>query len=399
MGDGWDSIPADVFLDILLRIPPSPRRRLRLVCRHWRDIIDERAHEPVATGPREGCSRELDLQGCGVDSVDGVVDVARVSLIGTCNGLLCLRRKRGDIAVANPVIGETVVVDPPPTSLCRDKSSYSFGYHPATGQYKVVHVPCNEWGSDLVAVHVFTLGDAAWQWRAVPAPAGSSCLLRFGLATVDGVTYWATKDGERIMSFDLKDERFEAVEAPPLLGQQPPLGSCHLFFEEQGSCHLTDVGRKLGLVVVSDAPDEFKTSKTEVWVLEDGTWVERYTVLADGWYRPPQKIALPHFAHGEHVLTIYKPFTWTCASCELTLEAHRPRQERKMRTCGMVRVGAPRPETTVGVYDIWSDLRTFAYVETREPLLVYGEKPRRINDNWDEEFGFEDSFLLRLEEV
>ncbi|OEL15588.1 hypothetical protein BAE44_0023391 [Dichanthelium oligosanthes] len=50
MSDGWHGIPADVFLKILLRIPPSPRRRLRLVCRHWRDAIDERTPEPRACG-------------------------------------------------------------------------------------------------------------------------------------------------------------------------------------------------------------------------------------------------------------------------------------------------------------------------------------------------------------
>ena len=45
MADRWDGIPADVFVEILQRLPPSPRRRLRLVCRHWHDVIDERAPE------------------------------------------------------------------------------------------------------------------------------------------------------------------------------------------------------------------------------------------------------------------------------------------------------------------------------------------------------------------
>ena len=47
MGDGWDGIPfpADVFSETLRRIPLCPRRRLRLVCRHWHDVIDERAPE------------------------------------------------------------------------------------------------------------------------------------------------------------------------------------------------------------------------------------------------------------------------------------------------------------------------------------------------------------------
>ena len=48
MADRWDGIPADVFVEILQRLPPSPRRRLRLVCRHWRGVIDGHAPGPQA---------------------------------------------------------------------------------------------------------------------------------------------------------------------------------------------------------------------------------------------------------------------------------------------------------------------------------------------------------------
>ncbi|KAM0916576.1 hypothetical protein ACQ4PT_010117 [Festuca glaucescens] len=30
----------DVLADILTRLPPNTRRRVRLVCRHWRHLID-----------------------------------------------------------------------------------------------------------------------------------------------------------------------------------------------------------------------------------------------------------------------------------------------------------------------------------------------------------------------
>ncbi|WVZ61512.1 hypothetical protein U9M48_011373 [Paspalum notatum var. saurae] len=44
-GQGWDG--ADVLVEILQRItPPSCRLRLRLVCRHWRNVIDERLPAP-----------------------------------------------------------------------------------------------------------------------------------------------------------------------------------------------------------------------------------------------------------------------------------------------------------------------------------------------------------------
>ncbi|CAN6333225.1 unnamed protein product [Urochloa humidicola] len=121
---GWDGIPADVFLDILLRIPLCPRRRLRLICRHWRDVIDERVPEPRACAKvlafsnerghhrayvvenltRGGLSRELDLL-----QRRNRQDAADVRLIGTCNGLLCLLRRR-DIAVINPATRESLAV-------------------------------------------------------------------------------------------------------------------------------------------------------------------------------------------------------------------------------------------------------------------------------------------------
>lgn len=193
---------------------------------------------------------KLDLKGSGVDSSDAFSGMVR--LIGTCNGLLCLRRKRGDIAVTNPaVIGETIAVEPPLTWHARCESTHSFGYHPATGQYKIVHVPCNEHQgseSELYAVNVFALGDGSWRWREVPAPAGSSCLLSFGLVSIDGVTYWVTMDGNGIMSFHLKDERVAHVELPPVPVAQP--------MEFRQPCHLTDVRGRLGLVAC-DLPEEF----------------------------------------------------------------------------------------------------------------------------------------------
>jgi CRP-like cAMP-binding protein len=41
-GTTWWSLPTDAFVEILLRLPPSWQRLVRLVCRHWRAIIDER---------------------------------------------------------------------------------------------------------------------------------------------------------------------------------------------------------------------------------------------------------------------------------------------------------------------------------------------------------------------
>lgn len=44
MDEGW-GYPTDTLVEILLRLPPGTRRRFRLVCRHWRNVIDERTSE------------------------------------------------------------------------------------------------------------------------------------------------------------------------------------------------------------------------------------------------------------------------------------------------------------------------------------------------------------------
>ncbi|CAL4900538.1 unnamed protein product [Urochloa decumbens] len=388
---GWDGIPADVFLDILLRIPLCPRRRLRLVCRHWRDIIDERAPEPRACakvlafsndgGPHRAYiiddlthggvrRRELDLLHHSRQ------DAAEVRLIGTCNGLLCLLRSH-DIAVINPATRELLAVGLP--SACyygRNEATYSFGYHPATGRYKIVHVPHYR-AARLDAVRVLTLGDhgPGAAWRDVPAPPGSSCLLRFGLVTVGaGVTYWVTEDAKRIMSLDLKDDRVAVVESPPMPVPLVPFNGYGPEYVNAYPCRLTEVHGKLGLA--ARRPCDGDMSKTEVWVLEGGkeqemAWVKRCTVLAGGAVTR-QEIALPHAMHGEHVLTTYMPGVLSGRQ-QLTLSAHRPRDERKTRPCGVVRVDVPKPETVVGVFESCG-VRTFAYVETGEPLSFYGDK-------------------------
>ena len=40
----------DVLVEILLRLHPNTRRRLRLVCRHWRDVVGTPLANPYRAG-------------------------------------------------------------------------------------------------------------------------------------------------------------------------------------------------------------------------------------------------------------------------------------------------------------------------------------------------------------
>ncbi|KAL6644613.1 hypothetical protein ACP70R_016221 [Stipagrostis hirtigluma subsp. patula] len=381
MGEGWDMIPADAFVVILLRLPPSSRRRLRLVCRHWRDVVDERtperqarakilafvaehgrSHAYVSDDCRSGKAPEPGGRSREVWSSGGADGM---SMVGTCNGLLCLHRKNdGGVVLVNPVTGAMLAVPPPPPPAttsdrrCLETAdTYSFAYLPATGQHKIVHLPCRRGGA-FDAVHVFTLG-VDTSWREVPAPPGSSCCLSFGLAGVGGATYWVTKDAERLVSFDLKDER--VAFAKPLLVPVPSPAWALLGY----SCRLADVGGRLGIAIC--CINEPETSKTEVWVLEDDqAWARRCTVVVRG-QKPNYEVASPHFAHGEYVLTSC-PRWQSDGTGVMTMCAHLPREDEDgMLQGGVVRIDNPEQGPAVRE-DVGYSFRTFVYVETTEPL-------------------------------
>jgi hypothetical protein len=113
-------LATDVLVDILLRLPPSSRRRARLVCRHWRAAVDDRTPEMQSRAVRTLISvwNTFTLSGSGyvVDDLSGGRSRKRygkVDVIGTCNGLICMcndEKPGGAVTLANPVTGEELVV-------------------------------------------------------------------------------------------------------------------------------------------------------------------------------------------------------------------------------------------------------------------------------------------------
>ncbi|KAM0878060.1 hypothetical protein ACQ4PT_035104 [Festuca glaucescens] len=199
----------------------------------------------------------------------------------------------GALTLLNPATGEYLPV-PPPFADRRYTSvdiewgdTYSFAYHPITGRYKVVQVPCSykDCGREFEfdAVRVLTLGET--MWREVPC--GAKCKLAAGIVSADGTTYWVTvtKDGAaRIVSFDLMDERIISATVPA------PVRCDHYW--------LSEVRGRLGFVTWQD-----------VWVLEEGRrWSHRYSFT--------EGIPRRHFVYGEYVLT--------CNWLSFYVRRHRP---------------------------------------------------------------------------
>ncbi|CAM0883600.1 unnamed protein product [Alopecurus aequalis] len=351
----------DVLLDIIGRLPLSSRRRVRLVCRRWRSAVDDRTSDMLSRAVRTLISVRNTRMGTAtgyiIDDLRGLTrwslkkrwtGTGDVHVIGTCNGLICLcddRKPGGAITLANPVTGEGLTVPPLPGQGQRAPSArwheaYSFGYHPLTGRYKIVHVPCYlDPVSDPIAgwhdvVHVLTLGEASW--RSVPVPAAVRAIGSLGsggLVSVDGTTYWLAKGAPtgQAVSFDLGDER---IYARPLPVTPKP------------GVTLTVVQERLGVALD-------RARKTDVWVLHGGKWRHRYEVRLDGW----QRLTSPHFAHGKHVLTAREGSS--------QLYGHMLRAKRSLLVSNVPRIKGAEVRSVDGCID-----RTFAYVETTEPLSI-----------------------------
>uniref|UniRef100_A0A8I6YCC9 F-box associated beta-propeller type 3 domain-containing protein n=1 Tax=Hordeum vulgare subsp. vulgare TaxID=112509 RepID=A0A8I6YCC9_HORVV len=336
-----------------MRLPPNTRRLLRLVSRHWRDVVGERtatslrsrAKTLIATTTGSPCVVD-DLSSSPAPGTshrnlwaDWFTEMTYkgTSVVGTCNGLVCLYANRapgGAITVIKPdtpFSGLAIPPLPPPPSLTADRCSlynrgrqeaYSFAYLPTTRRYSVVHVPCHVNRSVYDAVHVFTLGEASW--REVPAEPAARCDLAYGVVSVDGATYWvaAPEGTEKVMFFDLEDERVMSITTLP---------SALSRSKDGGSWHLAEVEGRLGIVFThaSSAVD-----KIEVWVLEGA--------------RGGRKIR------------------WS--------RCHTPTNNPKKAKRGVVNITEENRGTRVtnmdiaGYDDVW---RTFGYVETNEPLSIY----------------------------
>ena len=205
------------------------------------------------------------------------------------------------ITVTNPITSEALALLPAPRSWEQEQvrlpGKYSIGYHPTTGRYKVVHVPCGR-RQAVSALQVFTVGDDA-AWREVPVNTrpGATYDLQCEPISVDGRTYWLDAFSDRMMALDLEDESVASFATPPAARLGP--------IPEDAGWKLANVRGRLGVVVVAAAA----TARVEVWV-RDGEgvlphWTRRYDIAVEV-MAPTMAysslVAAPQLMHGCYIL-------------------------------------------------------------------------------------------------
>ncbi|GLT50996.1 hypothetical protein SLA2020_244470 [Shorea laevis] len=251
-------LPPEMLLEILSRLPITSLIHFKTTSHAGYDLIADPRLPPmfrnrvsdsnpylilytynfVPSGPlqlyfvdSEGCSRR-------VRKIDPPQHSEVNNLVGSCNGLLCVSYPNPTIdgssathsvLIYNPFVGDAVRV-PPANRFLNQREFFGFGFHPRTGEFKLVRIvsykkmmtvvdPALDVGESMV--QIFTVGTTEWRNKGATPPHLAN-VFRPPEALVEGSLLWVSVVGMGgggsilgIISFDLADEVFEEIPHPP----------------------------------------------------------------------------------------------------------------------------------------------------------------------------------------
>ncbi|GLT51003.1 hypothetical protein SLA2020_244530 [Shorea laevis] len=317
-------LPLDMLLEILSRLPIASLIHFKTTSHAGYDLIADPGlplmfrnqvsdsnpclilfnHNFIASRSRqlyfvdsEGCSRK-------VRKIDPPQHSKVNNLVGSCNGLLCLSLIGGSsesesLLIYNPFVGDAVRV-PPANPFPNQIEVFGFGFHPRTGEFKVIRIvwyekiltvvdPAPDVEEveevdegfaivDELIVQVFTVGTT--EWRKIGAtPPQFEDVIGPPEALVEGSLHWV-RVVERgvvgpifgIISFELADEVFEEIPHPP----------CQLFVSRLYSLSVLN-----GCVSAARLVDNLHF---DIWVMKQyhvkESWVKQFSFdpyFAGGW--------------------------------------------------------------------------------------------------------------------
>ncbi|XP_019162780.1 PREDICTED: F-box protein At3g07870-like [Ipomoea nil] len=254
--DDMASLPREVSLDIISRLPITSLMRFRSVCKSWHNLSHDHqlVHLHLSRTSNDNpclifhCNYPIRnwlyfvlLSGHDDDDEQVVrridppfaASMSDFNVVGSCAGLLCLSDSlfHSSLFIYNPFTGNHKELPKSITFQHREQRVVSgFGFHSISKQYKVVKIvyyatdPRYYRPSGRVGTHCFNQSDVqvlsldSTNWRSIgEAP----YWLEFGSTgvLVNGRLHWLRRnagyylDGS-IASFDLAEERFQDIPKP-----------------------------------------------------------------------------------------------------------------------------------------------------------------------------------------
>ena len=205
------SVPSDIIIEILSRLPVKSLLRIRSVCKLWFSIISDphfvKSHLSLSTSNNRYAHHRLILStnsisvhSCPLYDVlyDGIVKALEidypepldsVQIYGCCNGLFLIANRDRDLFIWNPSTRRSNRL--PCSGSGGLPVSYNFGYDESSDDYKVVgiyYVYKGEAEYDAI-VKMYSLKTANWK-RIGDFHNGFSmdCCVQY----LNGVLHWTT---------------------------------------------------------------------------------------------------------------------------------------------------------------------------------------------------------------
>ncbi|XP_056160611.1 putative F-box protein At3g16210 [Syzygium oleosum] len=234
------SLPEDIIIELLSRLPVKSLMRFKCVCKGWRSLISDSGFakwhlQRLKAGDIISSQRILKtypIETLDYEALDGGRSMIKFRnpriddrtwdpiLVGSCDGLVCLAVIGGFI-LYNPTTEQLRKI--PISDLFQEGEFFNgFGYDPASDDYKVV-VGEGDYkvvdGSKICQVEIFSLKSGSW--RRIQVQQESRLARDHQGVYWKGALHWCGIDERRnkretvIMSFDLSEEKFCQVLPVP----------------------------------------------------------------------------------------------------------------------------------------------------------------------------------------
>ncbi|KAF7146435.1 hypothetical protein RHSIM_Rhsim04G0044400 [Rhododendron simsii] len=276
-------LPTSFVIDILSRLPIITLFDFRRVCKDWLSLISDpyfanshlsKSHIRLLLKPSNPEETELKLNLVDLHISPSPPRNARMELvtsinlpkgrnpfiaftvIGSCNGLLCLGNPYSDgpIRICNPLLRDLVELPNCPSGRSISRFSCAFGNCPLSDQYKVVRsfrvVVVNPMtGRETCEAEIYTLGEGSWRSIGeIPTMVDSSSFN----ASLNGLLHWVNVYAF-IYCFDFRSEQLRVVPEPSE-------------FRKVKCAYVMRVGVLRGCLSICDSSNPHRV---EVWVMKD----------------------------------------------------------------------------------------------------------------------------------
>jgi F-box interacting protein len=226
-------LPDEIIVEILLRLPVRPLLQFKCVCKSWKTTISHpqfvKNQLQISTAyPQLVSSNNIDRGIVFYYPVEPLfenpstpiqpVKVSNCSIIGSCNGLLCLYNiDQFCVKLWNPSVNLISKTSPTFNGYGHDGfiTHHAFGFDQLNDKYKVLLALQNKHTYSKKITLLYTFGENSWKKIQNCACDPISWLGKY----VSGTLNWVNKDGvnssERtILSFDLEKETYSQVLLP-----------------------------------------------------------------------------------------------------------------------------------------------------------------------------------------